>query len=81
MLPWCHDEKEETVHTEYIRFLAHMDSKQSSKATKHAIMAASSLLRANRVVKFDKNKGHNDATKSAEKPQRRVAWHSEQEQH
>ena len=49
MLPWCRDERDEIVHTEYIRFLAAMDSKQRSKATKHAIVAASSLLRAKRT--------------------------------
>lgn len=54
MLPWCKDERDEIVHTEYIRFLAQMDSKQRSKATKHAIGAASSLLRVKRSVKTDK---------------------------
>ena len=48
MLPWCKDERDEIVHTEYIRFLAAMDSRQRSKAAKHAIVAASSLLRAKR---------------------------------
>ena len=45
MLPWCKDERDEIMHTEYIKFLAQMDSKQRSKATKHAIYAASSLLK------------------------------------
>jgi hypothetical protein len=50
MLPWCHDERDEIVQTEYIRLLARMEN---TKATKHAIMAASSLLRVKRVVKID----------------------------
>ena len=58
MLPWCKDERDEIVLTEYIRFLAQMDSKQRSKATKHAIGAASSLLRVKRSVKPDKEKSH-----------------------
>ena len=61
MLPWCKDERDEIVHTEYIRFLAQMDSKSRSKATKHAIVAASSLLRAKRGVKEQKNRHYSRA--------------------
>lgn len=71
MLPWCRDERDEIVHTEYIRFLAQMDSKTRSKATKHAIVAASSLLRVKRGVKVE-GKG-----KEEQKGGRRVAWHEQ----
>ena len=51
MLPWCSDERDEVVHSEYIRLLASLDLKSRIKASKHAINAASTLLRASRALK------------------------------
>ena len=76
MLPWCKDEREETVQAEYIKLLARMDSKSRSRATKHAIVAASSLLRGGRgssSAKVDV-KAQSESASSLEKG-KRVAWH------
>lgn len=89
MLPWCKDERDEIMHTEYIRFLAQMDSKQRSKATKHAISAASSLLRIKRGVGSKTHMtdmGGSRAKSSQVAPTtdgpaqslRRVAWHEQE---
>lgn len=64
-LPWCKDEREELVHRKYIRILAKMNGEMRTKASKHAIEAASSLLQAKQV----------NGTK---KTGPRVAWHASQ---
>ena len=78
MLPWCQDERDEIVHTEYIHLLASMDRESRSRATKHAIAAASTLLRANRTKKkTDASSATGDlggGTTSSE-GKRKVIWH------
>lgn len=63
-LPWCKDERDELVHRKYIRILAKMNGEMRTKASKHAIEAASSLLQA----KQEKGKKESGT---------RVAWHSQ----
>ena len=78
MLPWCKDERDEIVHTEYIRFLAQMNAQQRSKAAKHAVVAASSLLRTKRSV-VNKVVDSSAGKPSGENGEaRRVAWRDEQ---
>jgi len=68
MLPWVNDERSDSVQTEFIHMLAKMDSRQRLKASKHAIIAATALLRQSRSVRRDRGK---------EEERRRVAWHEQ----
>lgn len=77
MLPWCRDERDEIVHTDYIRFLAQMNSKQRSKAAKHAIVAASSLLRVKRTEKLGNGRSKSNEM-GGPAVNRRVAWHEQE---
>ena len=62
-LPWCKDEREELIHRKYIRILAKMNGAMRTKASKHAIEAASSLLEAKQ--------------KAGKQTVTRVAWYSQ----
>jgi len=72
MLPWCKDERDEIVHTDYIRFLAQMNAHQRSKAAKHAVTAASSLLRNSSATRQRIGAKHSNVDGKVEG--RRVAW-------
>ena len=52
MIPWYQDEKDKKIHSDYVRLLASMDSRSREKASKHAIAAAYSLLKAQRELKI-----------------------------
>ena len=77
MLPWCKDERDEIVHTEYIRFLAQLDSKQRTKATKHAITAATSLLKIKRRGVAAGVTSIGGKIKYDSESRKRVAWHEQ----
>ena len=42
VLPWCQDEKDRQIHTDYVKLLASMDSKSRAKASKHAMISTRS---------------------------------------
>ena len=60
VLPWCQDEKDRQIHTDYVKLLASMDSKSRAKASKHAIAAACSLLKEQRKLKISTSGGKSE---------------------
>lgn len=70
MLPWCQDEKDETLHNDFIKMLASMDSKTRRSASKHAVAAAEVLLKARRADP-DAQIQH----RYVKQGDRKVAWH------